>query len=363
MKPRLIFVIDNLILAGTEIHLFNLVRGLQGIGYTDMEVVSLSGEGEIQERIKGIGVPVRNFRMKSVRDLVFYGDFVKLVLFLLKKKPDIVHTYLDTANVFGVIAAWFAGVKTIITSRRDLGVFRSRRMEKLIGLLSNRVSKIICVCEAAAKESIRREGLHGRNIQVIHNGIEIERFQDFEKQKSDHLIFCNVAVANRKEKGHEDLIRAFTIVIEKVPNALLRLVGDGPLLPDLKVLALELRIADKVEFAGRSNSIPSMLADTSVFVLPSHSEGISNALLEAMAMGIPVVATNVGGNPEVVVNEKNGLLVEANSPEALAFAMIRIADNKEKMLGLGNNASKRIRECFLYDCMIKHFDDLYSFVG
>ncbi|HBY01493.1 MAG TPA: hypothetical protein DEG92_02950 [Rikenellaceae bacterium] len=360
MQSKLIYIIDDQFIGGAQIHLFNLVRGLKGIEYADIEVISLSGEGEIQDRIRGMGVPVRNFSMKSSRDPIFYIDFIKLVFFLLKKKPDIVHTYLDTANVFGVIAAKYAGVRTIITSRRDLGVFRSRRMEKLIGLLSNKVHKVVCVCEAAARESIRREGLQGRNVQVIQNGNEIERFQNRQKQKTDNLIFWNVAVANRKEKGHDDLIRAFRIVADKIPNAILRLVGDGPLLPGLKDLANNLGIADRVEFVGCSNDIPSMLKDTSIFVLPSHSEGISNALLQAMAMGIPAVATNVGGNPDVVVHGVTGMRVEARDPESMAQSLIKMAGDRVRLEQMGYDAARRVTELFNFDQMVKNYDGLYN---
>lgn len=359
MKPKICYIIDNLRLAGAEVHLFNLVKGMKEIGYVDLEVVNLSGEGEIYDWITRIGIPVHNFKMKSIRRPVFFIDFMKLILFLIQKKPNIVHTYLDTANVFGVIASKCSGVETIMTSRRDLGVFRSPQMERLIGKLSNHVDKVVCVCEAAARESIRREGLRKNNIVVIHNGINVEYYLQQKKITTDQLIFGNVAVANRKEKGHEDLMRAFAIVVKTFPESRLKLIGDGPLLPALKDLARNLNIYEKVIFFGKSTDVSSALKDVSVFVLPSHSEGISNALLEAMAMGIPVVATNVGGNPDVVVNGETGLLVEAKNPETLAQGMTDIVSDSNRRREMGHKAAKRVVDYFEFGQMINNYDKLY----
>ncbi len=357
MKPKIIYIIDNLVVSGTEIHLFNLVKGLVEIGYNHLEVINMSGEGEIYEWFCKIGIPVLNLRMRSVRHPVFLMDFFKMTSYLIRKRPDIVHTYLDTANVFGVLAAKFVGVKTIITSRRDLGIFRSKMMEILMGFLSNRVNKVVCVCKAAAAECIRRERLHGRNIIVIHNGIKLKKYT---RETQNHIVFCNVAVANRKEKGHEDLVRAFAIALESLPNARLKLIGGGHLLPGLKSLADDLGIREKIDFVGHSNDVPSQLKVVTVFVLPSHSEGISNALLEAMAMGIPVIATNVGGNPEIITNTKCGILVEPKDTKSLAFAMINILKNDRNLFNYGEAASKQVESSFMFELMIEKYNSLYT---
>ncbi|HBY02384.1 MAG TPA: hypothetical protein DEG92_07610, partial [Rikenellaceae bacterium] len=348
-------------LAGTEIHLFNLIKGLKDIGYNDLEVISMSGEGEIYEWVYKIDIPVLNLRMRCVWHPLFLLDFLKMTSYLRRKRPDIVHTYLDTANVFGVLAAKLAGVKTIITSRRDLGVFRSKLMETLMGFLSNRVYKVVCVCKAAAAECLRRERLNGYNITVIHNGIKFTEYQKVNtRMLLDHIVFCNVAVANRKEKGHEDLVRAFALVLESLPNARLKFIGGGHLLPGLKNLAGDLGISEKITFVGHSNDVPSQLKDATVFILPSHSEGISNALLEAMAMGIPVIATKVGGNTEVVIDSLSGFLVEPQNPEVLANAMLSIITNKKQLLKMGEEAQKRIGDLFTFERMIQKYHELYS---
>lgn len=361
MKPKLIYIIDNLILAGTEVHLFNLAKGMKDVGYLDLEVISMSGEGEIFDWMVKNDIPVKNFRMKSIRSPIFFFDMVRLILYLVKQSPDIVHTYLDTANVFGVIAAKCAGVKRIMTSRRDLGVFRSRRMEILIGKLSNGVEKVVCVCKAAASESMRRENLNGNNLMVIHNGIKLDTFKSESRVISAEApVFCNVAVPNRTEKGHSDLIAAFAIVLKSVPLARLRLVGDGWLLPVLRSQADSLGIAQNVEFYGKSLDVPSVMKDVTVFVIPSHSEGISNALLEAMAMGIPAVATDVGGNPDVVSDGVTGVLVEAKNPESIAQGMLNIIRDKSKLIDIGLAAQVVVKTEFNYAKMINAYDDLYS---
>jgi len=360
MKPKLVYIIDNLKLSGAQVHLFNLVKGITEIGYNDIEVISLSEEGEIADWIAQYGIEVCKYNMKSIRKPIFFAEMARLVMYLLKKKPDIVHTYLDTANVFGVLAAKCAGVKRIMTSRRDLGVFRTRQMEILIGMISNRVEKVVCVCKMAAKESIRREKLHGNNIKVVYNGIAVDNFKIVEKNIDvDSPVFCNVAVPDRKEKGHADLIDAFALVLQSKPKAKLRLVGDGCLLPQLKERAHDLKIAEHIDFFGKSLDIPAVMKDVTSFVIPSHSEGISNALLEAMAMGIPAVATNVGGNAEVVDDSVTGILVEARNPEAIAQGMLKLVNNPETLVKMGIASRERVMTAFSYANMIGEYDSLY----
>lgn len=359
MKPSIVYIIDDLNISGAQMHLTHLVKGLRSTGFDNIQVINLAGVGELQQRIIDSGITVKCFSMRSIRDPRFFRDFLKMVLFLIKTKPDIVHTYLDTANVFGVLAAKLAGVSRIMTSRRDLGVFRTRRIEQLIGYLSNRVEKVVCVCQAAASESIRREGLRGDNVVVIHNGIDITSYNRKARKTCGKIVFCNVAVANRKEKGQEELIRAFAIVTKQI-NARLKLVGDGPLLPSLRQLAQDIGIADKVDFIGKSNNVLSELEDVTVFVLPSHSEGISNALLEAMALGIPAVVTAVGGNIDVVIDNSNGVFVASQNMESLASGMLKIAVELDAK-ALGNNAHERIKEDFSFSKMISTYDSLYYF--
>jgi L-malate glycosyltransferase len=359
VKPRVFYVIDNLMLSGAQMHLFNLVNGLRLIGYSDLEIINMSGKGEICAWINKSGIPVHNFSMTNAKSVVFYASFIKLIWFLFRRKPDIVHTYLDTANCFGVVAAKLAGIKKIITSRRDLGGFHTKRMEFLIHNVSNHVDKVVCVCEAAALHSMIKESLTRNNLVVIPNGIDISKFHREINHDRDRIVYTHVAMATRKEKGHEDLLRAFRIVAEAKPNALLKIVGDGPLLPNLKMLASKLGIADKVYFVDKTNDVPAALQDASVFVLPSHSEGISNALLEAMAMGIPAIVTNVGGNPEVVVDNISGIIVEPRSPELLASAMLTIIADKKKLEEMGKEATKRIKSQFLFETMVHKYNELY----
>ena len=360
MKPRLTFIIDNLRLGGAQVHLYNLTKGMREIGYHDPEVISMSGEGEVYDWMVKSGITVRNFRMKSIWQPVFHLDLARLILHLAKGKPDIVHTYLDTANVFGVIAAKCAGVSRIMTSRRDLGVFRSRLIEVLIGRLSNRIEKVICVCTMAAKECTRREKLVGNNVMVIPNGIDVGKYSlVYNSIRGGGPLFCNIAVPDRVEKGHADLIAAFALVLASLPQARLRLVGDGELLPDLKRQALEMGLTDGIEFFGSCYDIPAVMKDVTAFVLPSHSEGISNALLEAMSMGIPAVVTAVGGNPDVVVDGETGVLVEPRNPESIARGMLGIVKDSARLLAMGRAAHERAKSEFSFEAMIRRYDSLY----
>jgi glycosyltransferase involved in cell wall biosynthesis len=218
--------------------------------------------------------------------------------------------------------------------------------------LANRVVGVSKdIAELAAQSGIRRD-----RIAAIWNGIDVEKFP-----------YCGPAACGpailvarlAPEKDISTLLRATSLVAEQVPEFTLRLVGDGPCRPSLEALATELKIRSRVEFVGQAIDVRQQLRQASMFVLPSLSEGVSLSLLEAMATGLPVIATRVGGNVEVVEHGKTGFLVPPADPSEMAEAILRLA--KDPALGrcIGVAGRMRCENAFNVRGMIRAYEELY----
>jgi glycosyltransferase involved in cell wall biosynthesis len=162
------------------------------------------------------------------------------------------------------------------------------------------------------------------------------------------------------EKDLACLLQAMALVMARDPSIRLEIAGDGPCREELVRLAQELGLGGTVRFLGEVRDVPALLRRASVFILPSRSEGISLTLLEAMAAGVPVIATRVGGNPEVVVDGQTGLLVPAQSPNDLADALLRIRGNNEDAQLLGRAGRRRVESHFDIRTMVAHYERLYA---
>jgi glycosyltransferase involved in cell wall biosynthesis len=162
------------------------------------------------------------------------------------------------------------------------------------------------------------------------------------------------------EKDVETLLHAIAIAVRTCPVLRLEVAGDGPCRADLEQLTAELRLGDHVRFLGDVRDIPALLARASLFALPSLTEGVSLTLLEAMARGLPVVATRVGGNPEVVLDEETGLLVPARSPAELAGAVLRLWRDRGAARRMGLAARRRAEQYFDVRRMVAGYEDLYA---
>ena len=360
-KANIIYIIDDLAVAGAQVHLYRLINRL--VSKFNIEIISLSAFSNDLASKLPTTVKHSMFVMDSIRSPWFFLDFIKLTAYLRWQRPDIVHTYLNTSNVFGLLAARLAGVKHIITSRRDMGGFQTKRMAVVEGFLSRYFAKkVVCVCNAAAKVAYENHKIPNRKISVIYNGINIKEFQPRQKAAFDDrdICFSMVATMNRPEKGHVDLIKAISLLSDQYKEkARFSLIGDGPLRKNLEALVNQLGLVDKIKFHGTVFDLRPIFSKTDVLVLPSHSEGISNAALEAMACGIPVIATSVDGNLEVLINNTTGILVPKEDTKALCKSFITYIDNPSLIKEHGINARKRVEKMFSIEIMARKYSKLY----
>jgi glycosyltransferase involved in cell wall biosynthesis len=229
---------------------------------------------------------------------------------------------------------------------------------------------VITVSKEVYEAELERSGTVPSRVALIRNGVQVD---DFAATERPHLemtarewdIDGNTTVIGtlarfHKQKGHSYLLEAMTRVQTQRPGTRALLVGDGPLRPEMEAKAGELDLSETVIFTGIRRDVPEILALLDVFVLPSLWEGLPVALLEAMAAGLPVVATRVGGVPEVVIDGVTGLLVPPRDPEALSETILRLLQDSDLRHRMGQAGQERVREHFSVDQMIRKTEALYE---
>lgn len=354
------YVVDDLRVGGAQTHLTRLVQELSRRGHS-LEVICMGDAQPVVTSQIPAGVPVVSFHLASVRNPRFLPQFLSLVRHLRRKRPAIVHTYLNTAGVFGLIAARLAGVPHVVTSRRDIGIFRSGRIRALEAFLSRRwADRVFCVCEAVARAVRRDEGIPEEKLRVLLNGIDVAGVLAGPSAREGPVRFGIVAAINRVEKGHREFVEAAAILARMSPSVEFHLVGDGPLRPSLEALGKELGLGDKTIFHGERRDVLEFLDTIDVLVVPSYTEGISNAALEAMAKGLPVVASGVDGNLETVADGETGLLVAPRDPADLARAMQRYAGDRDLRLRHGRAGRERLDRMFTVSRMADRYEGEYG---
>jgi glycosyltransferase involved in cell wall biosynthesis len=361
---HLLYIIDDLQVSGAQVHLTRLSKALSSRDYR-IEVVSL---GKVSDTVRSqlpSTVELRSFRMGSVWDPLFAPSFFRLVRYIRERRPDIVHTYLSTAGVFGLAAARMAGVRTIVTSRRDMGSFRSPRIRRLEAFLSRRYAqRVFCVCQAVAEETHRTERIPRAQLRVLLNGIDARGIVPRAKRTDEAVVnFVMVASMTRPEKGHRELIESMLLACQRTDRSFdLFLVGGGHLRPSLEALARRLGplgLKDRIRFLGEQREILQILEGMHVLVVPSYTEGLSNATLEAMAKGLPVIATAVDGNLEIVVDGQTGILVPSQDTAALSEALLAYVRDPSLVETHGKNARLRA-EAFSIEKMADDYDREYG---
>lgn len=280
-------------------------------------------------------------------------DFFKL------QQPDVIHTHNTYPHFYAAIAARWAGIKHVVNTQHGRGCgngWKSHWQFRIANRLSQRV---IGVSEDATKLCQSQDRGGAGQMECIWNGIDVERFR-FTGPINEPVA---ISVARLSpEKDYETLLRAVRFVANEQPAFRLQLVGDGVERPRLEKLARDLNLQQHVEFLGERKDIPQLLSQSGFFVSSSKTEGISLTLLEAMAVGLPIVTTAVGGSPEIVREGVTGLLVPAQDPAALSQAMLKMLNQASDWREMGQAARTRVESCFEIRRMIREYETLYRTV-
>ena len=364
MITRLAYVINNLTVGGAEKLLLSTVKKLSKEKY-DITVCSMLHGKALLKDFEKSGVKVVCLNMHNKRDI---RGFFKLYHFFKSNKIDIVHTHLLEADLLGRFAAILANVPVIISTDHRVDDWRmnSKRLKTKIRFILNRIAcnhskGIIAVADNIKNHLIKNEKINPVKIYVIKNGIEIQECNgsSIRKKKGDTIVLGNIGRLS-KEKGHEYLLKAFKQAKTKCSNIKLLVAGDGPLRLSLEKFAHDLDISADVTFLGVLDDIPAFLNKIDIFVLSSLQEGLPIALLEAMAAEKPIIATTVGGIPEVVENGLDGILVDAANVHELKHAIISVIQNEDKRGEMGQNAQKKVEEYFDLDNTVDELESLYD---
>lgn len=338
---KVIQVIPAFRLAGAEVMCENLCVALKNAG-VDVIAVSLYSENTaITDRLDKKGVRIEYLDKKPGFDA---SVIIKLVHLFKKEKPDVVHTHIY-ASKYALPAAAIAGVKKKIHTVHSMAQKEQGSLGKKVNTFMYRHCGVVPVAlSSEVKKSIGEVyGLQESIIPVVYNGIDLSkciRKNDYEANG----VFTIVHVGRfMKVKNHKTLIRAFARFAEKKESIRLQLLGEGELLDEMKDYAEKLKVADKVEFLGLQSNVYPYLNKADVFCLPSEYEGVPMTLIEAMGTGLPIVASNVGGIPDMLVNGENALLVEPDDV-AVETAIEKFYNDIEFRIRLGNAAVLRSEE-------------------
>ena len=348
------FVMSSFNPGGTERQMIELIRRLDRSRW-DVHVASLRSKGEWLPRVRE-AAPTAEFLLDSFKRPQLFDRMKSFARWCREKNFQVVHAVDLPANIFGLPAAAFAGVPVRIGTRREINPGRSLSMLTAQRTSYSCAHKVVANCLAAARR-LRLEGVGDRKIAVIRNGLDLPLYSAARPPRLPRRI---VVVGNlRPEKGHDVLIDAAVDILRRFPDAEFRLVGGGTEHARLMALAEARGVSHAMQFLGHCEDVPAQLASADVFVLPSRSEAFPNAVLEAMAAGLPVVASSVGGVLESVDDGRTGLLVPPGNPAQLTEAICRLMADPEMAARLGK-AGRANAERFSFDRMITAFDRLYT---
>jgi glycosyltransferase involved in cell wall biosynthesis len=283
---------------------------------------------------------------------------------------EIVHTFFETSDIWAGPIARLSGSPVLISSRRDMGILRAPKHRLAYRAANHFYTQIQTVSEQVRRYCIEHDHLNPKRVLTLYNGVDLGRAA--LAHPGSHTLVPSLAGAThtivtvahiRQVKGIDVLLRAAARVRAEFPNAHWVVVGDNhqPAHYDaLLRLQAELELSDRVHFSGAIEDIFGLLCASDVFCLPSRSEGLSNALLEAMACSLPCVATNVGGNPELIEHGHNGLLIEKEDDRALAETIIGLLRDPASARRMGSAARRLVEERFSTEVMMRHLVRSYE---
>lgn len=355
MKPRVLHLVSTLGIGGQEMVILSLVQRLDHDRFDTM-VMALNEGGPIADRIEALGVAVEVVGGPGISGLPLVR---RLADRIRAYGPDVLHTHNPTPHQFGAMARLFTRTPVLIHTKHGRNYLPTRRLrwaEQFAGRLTDRV---IPVSADAAEVAGSTDRIPQHKLQVIHNGIALNGHNcgsilpPGRPPRAVHVARLN------RVKDQPTLLAAARLVADRLPGFTLDIVGDGPSRDIIHAESERLDLGGVVRFHGMRDDVDRFLANADLFVLPSLSEGIAITLLEAMAAGLPVVATDVGGNREVVRTGKTGALVPAGDPEALAAAMIHVLTNPEMARRWGAAGRERVATDFNIDRTVAAYQDAY----
>ena len=357
-RVRILEVIDSLYAGGAESLIKNFLIETKKYKDFGIEICTLYSRNIFEEELVNNGIKIHNLDLGFKYNPI--GVF-KILNVIKRGNYDIIHVHLFPADIFVAISSLFLPkrIKFIFSEHNDYNRRRSIKFFKVIDSFTySRYDKIVCVSKQVEKALIMWCPKTSCKVIVIKNAIPVSDKSNFEGEKLYDIIFVGRL---EKQKGVNILLKAIQILEEKYHRSLrVAIVGDGSLMNDLKELALQYDINEYTYFLGVRKDVLELMRKAFIFVLPSRWEGFGLVLLEAMSVGVPIIATKVGGIPEVIEDGKDGILVEPENPEELSNAILRLLDNKELRSLVSSNAYKKVKGEYSIEKYTKTLLNLYK---
>ena len=368
-RRKVFYFVDSLEVGGTETQAVELALRMPVDSY-EITLGCLRVTGPLIEKLRGSAVAIREFHPKGGLDSpAGLYQMARLAAFLKRERFDVVHTHDLWTNLMGVLAARMAGVPAIVSSRRDLAHFdwyQGRRRDWL-RRIQNLSGVVLANATPIRDALIAEDGFAPEKLRVIHNGVDTTKFQCARQDRerlfpgiqNEKLV---VLVGNMHDdvKGHPWVIEAAPAVLREFPQARFVFAGDGNARPVFEAQVARLGLQAQFMFLGRRSDIPEVLASCDIGMLPSRAEGLSNALLEYMATGLPTIASRVGGNAELVSDGVTGLLVPPEDSDGIANALLRLLRDPALSHQMAENGKRVAVETYSFERLVREVDALYT---
>lgn len=369
-KTTILYITDAFYkLAGAERNLLEVVTRLNPHKYRPV-VICFEG-GEIVELLRNRGIEVIVLNLKKIYTIRAIIKALGIFKLIKQRNVKIIVTYHESSDFFGGIIAKLAGVPVIISSRRDMGYKLNKRHIQFYRIINNLFDKIITVSDAVKDKVYKTQNVPWHKLITIHNGVELEKFyikidKDALKKSlrlEKHRPVVGILAALRPIKGHRYFLEAASIILKELPDTYFLIIGwpdDEEYYEELKDFMNKLDIGKNVFFVGGRLDTAEMLSLVDVAVLSSINEGFSNTILEYMAAGKPVVATEAGGTKEAVIHKETGFLVPPCNAEGLASAIELLLRDSDLRIKMEKQGRERVEAYFSITKMMQHIERLYD---
>jgi len=352
-------MIDRLSRAGTETQLLALIRTLDR-DRVQPTLVLLDGEDDLSRALEPKDCPVVRLGVRRLFSVSAARAARRLRAFWREHQPEVLQAYFLDAAYFGAPLAKLSGVRKVVRVRNNLGYWVTKKHRALGRLVRPFVDATLTNTAAGKHALIEGEKHHPERVVVLENGVDTAKFNRLllpDTSKPRVKVGC---LANlRSVKNIDGLMRTAKAALERFPKLVFEVAGDGEQREELERLHTELNLGDRFKLRGSVADVPNFLRTVDIAVLPSHSEGMSNALLEYMAAGRAVVATDVGANAELVRHNKDGLIVPPGDAPAMLDAFGTLLAQPLRTAGFGASARTRVEAEYSRDAMRRRFEEFY----
>jgi glycosyltransferase involved in cell wall biosynthesis len=374
---KILLMITLMDVGGAQKAILQLARGLKERGHQVTVVAFYDKTNVIPHFERTYGLKIVDLKMRRPHRRLIAAPMVLPAVFRLFRlmrhgKYDVLQTFGHYCNVLGLVLGLFARIPVRVSSQRyrlDLVAMPMPRLDRIVAN-SPVTHRMVAVSDAIRRYCVDSIGIRSDKVVAIHNAVAAETDGGVERTGPSGALRAEfgleqgtlvITIVARliPEKGHRHLLQALEHACVQIPALRLLVVGDGPLWEDLRHQVERLHLDHSVHLLGMRHDVAEILAISDLFVLPSLTEGLSNAILEAMAAGVPVIATDVDGSGELVVDGETGLLVPPGDVEALTRAICRLAANEPTRRAMSEASRRRIAQQFSVDRFVDSFERLY----